>query len=112
MLFGVLFGLCVGLGFGLRESVMWDRDVVAGLFQTIGIAIPCALCVMIAGSDAGRSSLLFLQLHIKGAFPARGMNFLEDAYNRQVLRAEGPRYQFRHALLQDKLSQENALSLT
>ncbi|MGC0317808.1 caspase, EACC1-associated type [Kitasatospora acidiphila] len=112
VLFGVLFGLCVGLGFGLRESVMWDRDVVAGLFQTIGIAIPCALCVMIAGSDAGRSSLLFLQLHIKGAFPARGMNFLEDAYNRQVLRAEGPRYQFRHALLQDKLSQENALSLT
>jgi hypothetical protein len=110
IVFGLLFGLCVGLGFGLRESLMWDRDVIAGLCQTIGIAVPCALCVMIASSDSGRSSLLFLQLHIRGAFPVRGMNFLEDAYHRQVLRAEGPRYQFRHALLQDRLSQENVPS--
>ncbi|MFJ9695578.1 NACHT domain-containing protein [Kitasatospora sp. NPDC101183] len=104
VVFGTLFGLCVGLGFGLRESLMWEKDVVAGIVQTIGIAVPCAICVMSASSEAGRSTLLFLQLHIQGEFPARGMNFLEDAYHRQVLRAEGPRYQFRHALLQDKLS--------
>lgn len=104
IVFGALFGLCVGLGFGLREGFMWDRDVVAGIFQTIGIAVPCGICVMSAGSDAGRSTLLFLQLHLQGVFPARGMNFLDDAHHRQVLRADGPRYQFRHALLQDKLS--------
>ncbi|MCC9308140.1 caspase family protein [Kitasatospora sp. RB6PN24] len=111
IVFGVLFGLCVGLGFGLRETFLWNKDLVAGLFQTIGIAVPCGICVMIAGSDAGRSSLLFLQLRLRSAFPARGMRFLEDAYNRQVLRAEGPRYQFRHALLQDRLAQGNAAGL-
>ncbi|MEY9948538.1 caspase family protein [Kitasatospora sp. GAS1066B] len=107
IVFGVLFGLCVGLGFGLREAFMWNKDLVAALFQTIGIAVPCGICVTIASSDAWRSSLLFLQWRLQGAFPGRGMRFLEDAYNRQVLRAEGPRYQFRHALLQDKLTQDS-----
>jgi hypothetical protein len=32
------------------------------------------------------------------------MRFLEDARNRNVLRAVGPVYQFRHARLQDRLA--------
>ncbi|MFE7120593.1 NACHT domain-containing protein [Streptomyces sp. NPDC057654] len=109
LLFGVVFGLCVGLGFGIREITMYAHGVVGGpavvvaLSQTVGLALPFGVGAMIASSDAWRSTFFFLQLRLAGSFPARGMQFLEDAYARRVLRADGPRYQFRHALLQDTL---------
>jgi hypothetical protein len=33
------------------------------------------------------------------------MNFLEDAHQRGILRTVGPVYQFRHARLQDRLTE-------
>jgi hypothetical protein len=38
--------------------------------------------------------------------PLRLVRFLEDARDRNVLRAVGPVYQFRHARLQDRLAEQ------
>jgi hypothetical protein len=45
-----------------------------------------------------------VQLALRHRTPLRLMRFLEDARERQLLRAVGPVYQFRHAKLQDRLS--------
>lgn len=41
---------------------------------------------------------------LRGALPLRLMSFLEDAHRRGVLRQAGGVYQFRHALLQERLA--------
>ncbi|MFG1645797.1 hypothetical protein ACGFMK_36435 [Amycolatopsis sp. NPDC049252] len=43
-------------------------------------------------------------LFVTGATPLRLMLFLDDAHKLGVLRLTGPHYQFRHALLQDRLA--------
>jgi hypothetical protein len=116
--YGALFGITLGLGFGLREIFMWlppdgnpnwDQTMPA-LWQTIGIAVPFGMAFGLTICDPWRTSLLFLQLRGCRVFSVRGMHFLEDAYRRRLLRAEGPRFQFRHALLQDTLAKETQYS--
>jgi hypothetical protein len=46
----------------------------------------------------------FVQLAVGWRTPVRLMRFLDDAHHRNVLRAVGPSYQFRHARLQDRLA--------
>jgi hypothetical protein len=66
----------------------------------IGIAISSAWAATFAFAH------LALRWHIR---PVCLMRFLEDARERQVLRAVGPAYQFRHARLQDRLAEEKTL---
>ncbi|GAB3938806.1 hypothetical protein GCM10027614_19620 [Micromonospora vulcania] len=55
-----------------------------------------------------RALLVFVWLRRKGDAPLRMMRFLEDARAKHVLRTVGPRYQFRHARLQDRLAVQAA----
>ncbi|MCF6473300.1 hypothetical protein FAF44_33690 [Nonomuraea sp. MG754425] len=106
----VVFSLMFGASFGLVNAAgARAGDYTTGLgvlliFLSIGLAF--GLGAFVAVSDVALASLTFLQLRLRGHFPVRGMRFLKDAHGRGILRAEGPRYQFRHALLQDKLSSE------
>jgi hypothetical protein len=52
----------------------------------------------------GRLALARPVLASAGHLPLRVMTFLDDAYERGVLRRAGPSYQFRHARLQDALA--------
>ncbi|HEX6075438.1 MAG TPA: SEFIR domain-containing protein [Micromonosporaceae bacterium] len=45
-----------------------------------------------------------LWLAMRRSLPWRLMRFLDDAHDRGVLRQEGPVYQFRHALIRDRLA--------
>ncbi|MET9293390.1 hypothetical protein [Streptomyces sp. NPDC003077] len=100
--FGLVTGLCLGAayGFGNGRAAGW----VAGLTTALGDGILIGLAGTAALSAHWRTTLLFLQLRRRDLFPALGMRFLKDAYERDLLRAEGPRYQFRHALLRDQLA--------
>ena len=75
---GIAFNLAFGLGFGVTVSRVW------------------------------RALLVFVWLRVQGDGPLRMMHFLEDARARHVLRTVGPRYQFRHARLQDRLAMQAA----
>jgi len=71
---GLVSGLASGLVFGIAFSAVWP------------------------------ATLAFVQLWWAGQGPIRMMRFLEDARDREVLRAVGAVYQFRHAALQDVLA--------
>jgi hypothetical protein len=107
-----------------------DVDALAAVFWLVlggvGILLAAALATGGWGMVATTVSLLVLMLAPALRFPpawravdiawrraARSKNvarslmpFLADAYLRGVLRAVGPAYQFRHALLQDHLAAE------
>jgi hypothetical protein len=71
----VAHGLLVGLVYGIVSSATWS------------------------------TMLAWRQLQWSGYVPAVAlMSFLEDARSRDVLRADGAIYQFRHATLQDHLA--------
>lgn len=79
---GVIFGIMVGIAeLGSRGSV--------------GLTLAASYAVTVAS----------VQLAFKWRTPVRLMKFLEDAYERAILRAVGPSYQFRHARLQDRLAE-------
>jgi NACHT domain-containing protein len=100
---GLPFGLAVGLIGGIGDggsSGSWANGLLAG--SVIG-----AVAVLVSGvavSGQWRTRLAFLQLATRRRAPINGLRFLEDACEREVLRTAGPVYQFRHALLQDKLA--------
>jgi hypothetical protein len=87
---GVLAGLADGLAVG----------VIIGIAIFLGFGTMAALA-----SRAWPMSLTFVQLSARWHIPVRIMKFLEDARQRNVLRTIGPVYQFRHAQLQDRLSE-------
>jgi hypothetical protein len=103
---GLPFGLAIGLvgGIGIAGSTGWLKGLPVGV--VIG-----AVGVLVAGvavSSRWRTMLVFLQLWSRGRAPLMGMRFLRDAERREVLRNAGPVYQFRHALLRDKLAEDSA----
>ncbi|MDT0448077.1 hypothetical protein [Streptomyces hesseae] len=109
-----VFGLGIGLAFGVNEVIGATDDGATpdgpgwGVvpFIVIGFGLPFACASMAAISDHWRTSLLFLQLRLRGDFPLLGMRFLKDAYDHRLFRAEGASYQFRHSLLQDRLARD------
>ncbi|MER0243702.1 hypothetical protein AAHZ94_17140, partial [Streptomyces sp. HSW2009] len=107
LVFGVLFGIGPGVALGLQNGLAGTprHGVVAGLVTGVCTALLIGLAGSAAAHDFWRTTALFVQLRCRGRFPARGMAFLHDAYARGVLRADGPRYQFRHALLRERLRQ-------
>lgn len=100
---GLPFGLAVGLVGGVGDGAItgWADGLLAG--SVIG-----AVGVLVSGvavSEQWRTRLAFVQLwNRRRQVPINGLRFLDNACKLEVLRTAGPVYQFRHALLQDKLA--------
>ncbi|MDF6066865.1 hypothetical protein H8R03_33815 [Streptomyces sp. JH010] len=78
----------------------WGYGAVAGLAAGSWIIfVPCLLRNL-----AIATALAAVQLSAKEGTPVRLMAFLEDARRRNLLRAVGPVYEFRHARLQERLA--------
>lgn len=100
------YGLVIGLVFGLVFGVAAGLAVVLmfGLVFGIIFGLEVGLMQGLRRSETFPVWLASLQLARKWRTPVRLMDFLDDAYQRNVLRAVGPTYQFRHARLQDRLA--------
>jgi len=84
--FGVLYGLALGLEVG-------------------GIAVAAlAVVVTLTVSLWGTFLLARLWLATRCGLPLHVMSFLREAHERGVLRQDGPHYQFRHAMLHEQLA--------
>ena len=95
-------GLVVGLAGGPPGAPV--VGLVIGLAGGIIIGLLAGLWAGLLGNASYPVSLASVQLAIAWSTPIRLMTFLNDAHSRNVLRAVGPSYQFRHALLQDRLA--------
>ncbi|MGH3832297.1 MAG: hypothetical protein ACRDRS_17945 [Pseudonocardiaceae bacterium] len=108
------FGLVVGLGIGLVVGLLlalrseFPNAASAGPGPVIGLiaglALEVGLGTWLVSSATWTAALAFAQLRRRSGTPMRLLRFLDDARDRQVLRAVGPVYQFRHARLQDRLA--------
>ncbi|MFI6764716.1 helix-turn-helix domain-containing protein [Streptomyces sp. NPDC050355] len=111
LLWSPTFGLMVGLGsmavVGLVETVtgpvVWSltASLKLGLISGLGGALGYALSLTAWGQWAVFSRIW---LPLTGRLPWAVVTFLEDAYQRGVLRQAGAVYQFRHARLQGHLA--------
>jgi len=89
---GLIGGFAIGLTGGLAVGLA--AGLVIGL--TIGLIVP----------RTWSTALAFVQLARRRHTPIRLLRFLEDARYRDVLRTNGPAYQFRHLRLQDRLTKQ------
>ncbi|MFE2728778.1 hypothetical protein [Kitasatospora sp. NPDC059327] len=110
---GTVFGFSISFSLGVNQVIWVTEGVAAGSpdwgtfpFIVICFGLPFSCACVAAISDRWRTSLLFLQLRLRGDFPLLGMDFLKDAYDHRILRAEGASYQFRHVLLQDRIARD------
>jgi hypothetical protein len=105
--FGIIAGILAATpaGFGPAGAM---AGLAAGLAVAAGTWLAAALVLPLSWPV----SLAFAQLAARGPTPARLMRFLEDARDRNVLRAIGPVYQFRHARLQDRLAEPGPHNLS
>ncbi|WP_328610730.1 helix-turn-helix domain-containing protein [Amycolatopsis sp. NBC_00345] len=106
-----LFGLAVG--FGMFSLIELARGFLGPLVFGLEDAIAVGLASGLGGGlgyalsfTAWGQWVIFarLWLPLTGRLPWDVMAFLDDAYQRGVLRQSGAVYQFRHARLQDRLS--------
>ncbi|WXH37550.1 helix-turn-helix domain-containing protein [Streptomyces netropsis] len=105
--FGILVGfgaeLVTGLSSDLLGPIVWSTtsSFKLGLISGLGGALSYAL-----GLTAWGQWVVFsrIWLPLTGRLPWSVVTFLEDAYQRGVLRQAGAVYQFRHARLQDHLA--------
>ncbi len=95
-------GIIAILGYG-REHLG-----LAGLSAAFLLLVTSALSL--AYTAWGRFVIARPWLAARGHLPLRVMAFLDDAYQRGVLRRSGPFYQFRNAQLQDALASGPAVS--
>jgi len=96
--YGLVSGLPVGLIVGLATG--FTAGITAGLVDGLAFGFMSGLL----GTETYPVSLAAVQLSHQWHTPVPLMRFLNDAYSRNVLRAVGPSYQFRHARLQDRLA--------
>lgn len=111
---GALVGAVVGavmggvVGADTRGLVIdVDNPFLLGLLGAVvggGIGAGGLGLVVQATSAWGRFITTRVWLAQRGSAPLRLMAFLDDAHRLGVLRQLGPYYQFRHALLQDRLA--------
>ncbi|MER5192976.1 hypothetical protein ACWD3J_04080 [Streptomyces sp. NPDC002755] len=99
---GLLTGLALALYIGpmVAWSTFWLRGAEFGLTAFLWTGATSAM----VGNLAVATALTAVQLHHEEGTPVRLMHFLEDARRRNLLRATGPVYQFRHARLQERLA--------
>jgi hypothetical protein len=97
---------------GLATTLLTEPSYLVryGIAQGMaGGAGQFVLGTMLAGPVSNRGIATMLtaaQLAATERTPLRLMAFLEDARRRNLLRAAGPVYQFRHARLQERLAQQ------
>lgn len=101
---GFLGGVVGGQEFGLVLKLSPVQEGLLGV--AVGLLLGAAGLGMIvhATSAWGQFTITRIWLALHGQIPLRLMLFLQDAHKLGVLRQIGPVYQFRHALLQDRLS--------
>lgn len=109
-LVGATVGAVIGGVVGVETQgliIEIDNPVLLGL---LGVVVAGSIGAgglgLVAQSTSawGRFITTRVWLAQQGAVPLRLMDFLEDAHRLGVLRQLGPYYQFRHALLQDRLA--------
>ncbi|GAA0448700.1 helix-turn-helix domain-containing protein [Streptomyces sp. NPDC046215] len=111
LVWGPTFGVLVGLGAdvvvrllpALLGPMVWGTtaSVKLGLISGLGGALGYGLSLTAWGQWVVLSRIW---LPLTGRLPWSVVGFLEDAYERGVLRQAGAVYQFRHARLQDHLA--------
>lgn len=103
----VIFGLVSCVGYTVTVGVLHGvrLGLVYGL--TYGLVLGLSVGLAVASLTAWGTWLVFARvwLPVNGRVPWSLPAFLEDAYQRGVLRRSGAVYQFRHARLQDHLTQ-------
>jgi MFS family permease len=103
LLVGATAGIPIGLALGFQNGR--THGLLAGVTTALGIGAVIAIGSMIGISDVWRTTLLFVQLRLRGVFPVHGMRFLNHARQRQVLRTAGPKFQFKHDRLRAALAE-------
>lgn len=103
---GLLTGLFLGLTIGLLvgQRVGYAAGLAGGPVGGLVVGLAAGFAVGFTWSAVWSTQLTFVQLAIAHDLPVRLLRFLRDAHEREVLRAVGPVYQFRHARLQDRLA--------
>ncbi|RAY12840.1 hypothetical protein DPM19_22745 [Actinomadura craniellae] len=101
VLTGGLVGAGLGGGLGTDPDTVWRYAVGYGLLFGSTTLITTAW---------GAFFLTRIELALSRRLPLRLLRFLEDAHRQGVLRQPGTAYQFRHALLQDRLGEAGGSS--
>lgn len=96
-------GLTVGIGYGIVVTGINNFTLGAANGATAGLLVALGVCTLTAW---GRWVVLVrIWLPLTGRLPWAVNAFLDDAYQRGVLRQVGAVYQFRHARLRDRLAE-------
>ncbi|MFG3430375.1 hypothetical protein [Streptomyces californicus] len=106
VLIGLMNGVAFGLMFGLVASFSPagpDWVLRLAVVNTVWPALYSGLLTNIAFS----TTLTAVQMNARAGTPVRLVRFLDDAHQRNLLRAVGPVYQFRHARLQERLARDH-----
>ncbi|WP_433119360.1 NACHT domain-containing protein [Micromonospora sp. CA-246542] len=100
---GLLGGVVGAEQYGLIFHL--DAPVEGLLGASVGLVLGAAGLGMMVYSTSAWAQLVLARIWLawRGWAPLRLMTFLEDAHKLGVLRQVGPLYQFRHALLQERL---------
>ncbi|MFD9392486.1 hypothetical protein ACFWBB_17760 [Streptomyces sp. NPDC060000] len=101
---GLLTGFALALYIG--PILAWTRSPLLGAMFGLTAFVWTGATSCLAGNLAVATSLTAVQLHHEEGTPVRLVHFLEDARRRNLLRATGPVYQFRHARLQERLARD------
>jgi transcriptional regulator with XRE-family HTH domain len=103
LMFGLVTWLCYAIMVGVLHGPRFG--LVYGL--SYGLVLGFAISLGAASLTAWGTWMVFARvwLPVNGRLPWSLPEFLEDAYERGVLRRAGAVYQFRHAHLQDHLKQ-------
>ena len=90
---------------GFAAAVMADpaRKSAVAVVAGLGVGLATALIVFMS-SAWGRFQLSRTWLAVTGRLPWNVMGFLEDSHNRGILRLAGGSFEFRHVMLQERLS--------
>ncbi|MGW2912048.1 hypothetical protein ACWC9X_16555 [Streptomyces asoensis] len=99
---GLLTGFALALFIG--PILMWTWSPMRGAMFALTAFVWTGATSCLAGNLAVATALTAVQLHHEEGTPVRLVHFLEDARRRNLLRATGPVYQFRHARLQERLA--------
>ncbi|MCX4966643.1 NACHT domain-containing protein [Streptomyces sp. NBC_00654] len=96
-------GLTVGLGYGTVVATINNLTLGVASGIVTGVMVAIGACTLTAW---GRWVVLVrIWLPLTGRLPRAVNAFLDDAYERGVLRRAGAVYQFRHARLRDRLAE-------
>lgn len=104
LVFVLGIGLALVVGVSVSDVAYWPPEIFTGA----ALAAGTVLNLVLYASAWARFSIVRFLLAARRLLPWRLMPFLDDAYDRGVLRRTGPVYEFRYALLQDVLWDERA----